>query len=254
MTTNKRPSRRAIIDLTCQNCGQPFRLFLRTYKATRKHYGEHSCVFCGRKCAGEFRTRQTHTDGICQVCGKKFTYRIKTHSGHYCSLQCRYRGYHKPGTWIERICETCGKRFMARTCSGGNTRFCSRACAGITPNQIEKICLICGTKYFVPPCRADKSATCSIVCKHEWQRRYANMFAADKHRLNRKSWKRTRAQVVGRDNHTCQHCGATSMLHVHHIIPWALMKSDDPNNLITLCAQCHYGAGKPYWEHSATTA
>ena len=251
---NKRPSRMAVITLTCQNCEQPFQLSLRVYKASRKQNGEHSCLFCGRKCAGEFRTRNTHADGTCVVCGKKFTYRIKTHSGKYCSLACRYKGYRKPGAWIERVCATCGKHFMARNNAGGNQRFCSRACAGILPNRIEKKCLICGTTISVPRCRENTASTCSLQCRHVWQRRYANMFFTDKRRLNRKSWKRIRAQVVARDNYACQHCGATDLLHVHHIIPWALIRTDDPGNLITLCAQCHYEAGKPYWEHSAVTA
>lgn len=43
-----------------------------------------------------------------------------------------------------------------------------------------------------------------------------------------------------RDNYTCQHCGATrTSLHVHHITPREQGGTDDLDNLIALCTQCH---------------
>lgn len=52
----------------------------------------------------------------------------------------------------------------------------------------------------------------------------------------------TKAFVLDRDNHTCQHCkGKTkdSSLHVHHIVFRGNGGSDDPENLIALCKTCH---------------
>jgi hypothetical protein len=45
------------------------------------------------------------------------------------------------------------------------------------------------------------------------------------------------------DNFTCQHCGLQdkTVLQVHHIIPWEPFPASrfDPNNGLTLCANCH---------------
>lgn len=52
----------------------------------------------------------------------------------------------------------------------------------------------------------------------------------------------TKAYVLYRDNHTCQHCKGKSKdkrLHVHHIIFRSNNGSDDALNLITLCKTCH---------------
>lgn len=51
-----------------------------------------------------------------------------------------------------------------------------------------------------------------------------------------------RAAVMGRDDHTCQHCGATGVgLHAHHIWPIALYQefAFKVNNGQALCVPCH---------------
>lgn len=54
-----------------------------------------------------------------------------------------------------------------------------------------------------------------------------------------KLWLRARHIALERDNKQCVECGVSSQLHIHHIIPRHLGGSDDPSNLITLCAGCH---------------
>jgi len=52
----------------------------------------------------------------------------------------------------------------------------------------------------------------------------------------------TKAYVLDRDNHTCQHCkgkSKDSKLEVHHIIFKRNNGSDEPKNLICLCKICH---------------
>lgn len=63
-------------------------------------------------------------------------------------------------------------------------------------------------------------------------------------------WQRLRREILKRDQYTCQQCGDKNRkgrgsrinLEVHHVI--ALCESRDhaldPNNLITLCRNCHY--------------
>lgn len=56
--------------------------------------------------------------------------------------------------------------------------------------------------------------------------------------------KRTRYEVLKRDNHTCRYCGATApdaKLTVDHVTPVALGGSDDPSNLVAACRDCNYG-------------
>lgn len=54
-----------------------------------------------------------------------------------------------------------------------------------------------------------------------------------------KNFYNVREYVLYRDNHTCQHCKAKNKkLHVHHIIIRKI-GGDRPDNLITLCKDCH---------------
>lgn len=56
--------------------------------------------------------------------------------------------------------------------------------------------------------------------------------------------KRTRFEVLKRDNHTCRYCGAAApdaKLTVDHVMPVALGGSDDPSNLVAACHDCNAG-------------
>ena len=52
-------------------------------------------------------------------------------------------------------------------------------------------------------------------------------------------WKAISKVVKRRDKHTCQSCGLTVGLSVHHILPRDEGGVDMPDNLITLCDNCH---------------
>lgn len=56
--------------------------------------------------------------------------------------------------------------------------------------------------------------------------------------------KRTRFEVLKRDNHTCRYCGGKApdvVLTVDHVIPVALGGTDDPSNLVAACKDCNAG-------------
>lgn len=54
--------------------------------------------------------------------------------------------------------------------------------------------------------------------------------------------KRTRYEVLKRDNHTCRYCHAIdSPLTVDHVLPVALGGSDSPDNLVAACKDCNAG-------------
>lgn len=56
--------------------------------------------------------------------------------------------------------------------------------------------------------------------------------------------KRTRFEVLRRDKHTCQYCGAQApevTLHIDHIVPVSLGGDDKPGNLVAACKDCNTG-------------
>jgi hypothetical protein len=56
--------------------------------------------------------------------------------------------------------------------------------------------------------------------------------------------RRLRFEILRRDNFACRYCGATAPdapLTVDHVIPVALGGGDEPNNLVTACADCNSG-------------
>ena len=53
-------------------------------------------------------------------------------------------------------------------------------------------------------------------------------------------WSSHREAILNRDNYTCQICGKkNTRLEVHHVIFRSQGGTDDENNLITLCEDCH---------------
>ena len=56
----------------------------------------------------------------------------------------------------------------------------------------------------------------------------------------KKGFENTKRYVFWRDNYTCQHCGkSNTVLNAHHIIFRSNGGTDRPDNLITLCEDCH---------------
>ena len=55
-------------------------------------------------------------------------------------------------------------------------------------------------------------------------------------------WSSRREAILNRDSYTCQICGKThTRLEVHHIVYRSNGGTNDENNLITLCEDCHSG-------------
>ena len=61
-----------------------------------------------------------------------------------------------------------------------------------------------------------------------------------------KRWKELSYAVKKRDGFKCTRCGATKeealQLHSHHIVPKSAGGKDTPDNLTTLCIECHIKA------------
>lgn len=56
--------------------------------------------------------------------------------------------------------------------------------------------------------------------------------------------------ILQRDNRRCAMCsiGSPAKLQVHHIVPIANSGTDEHNNLLTLCNNCHLLVHKEGWE------
>jgi 5-methylcytosine-specific restriction endonuclease McrA len=52
-------------------------------------------------------------------------------------------------------------------------------------------------------------------------------------------WRKVRAVVLARDKHRCRACSSSHGLDVHHVIMRSLGGSDEAQNLIALCRDCH---------------
>jgi 5-methylcytosine-specific restriction endonuclease McrA len=55
--------------------------------------------------------------------------------------------------------------------------------------------------------------------------------------------KKLKESVLSRDGHICTVCGENSLrkLDIHHIVFVSEGGTDEMNNLVTLCKECHYG-------------
>lgn len=53
-------------------------------------------------------------------------------------------------------------------------------------------------------------------------------------------WQRKRKTVLERDNYTCRACGISGVpLDVHHLKGYDKIPNESPNNLVSLCKECH---------------
>ena len=54
-------------------------------------------------------------------------------------------------------------------------------------------------------------------------------------------WANRRQNILRRDNYVCQECGSDNAdsLHVHHKTPLSEGGSNNSENLVTLCSECH---------------
>lgn len=53
-------------------------------------------------------------------------------------------------------------------------------------------------------------------------------------------WRLSRSLVYAKARGSCERCGSTDALHIHHVVPFMFVRlRADPRNLKVLCAPCH---------------
>lgn len=55
----------------------------------------------------------------------------------------------------------------------------------------------------------------------------------------RKQFEEIRNQIWEKKPHKCVNCGAESNLHLHHIVPLSLGGTNNIDNIVPLCEECH---------------
>lgn len=94
---------------------------------------------------------------------------------------------------------------------------------------------VCSRCHSITP--TTTGGRCRSCARHHDRRRQT---PTQRRIYNSGLWRRIRALARARDG-GCLHCGATTSLHVHHII--AINAGGDPyslDNLETLCSSCHH--------------
>lgn len=155
---------------------------------------------------------------------------------------------------LKSNCPICKKIFISvKRENGVYTTFCSRKCANQRPNSGRYVkvlhqvpCATCG-KLITPWKNASsRKKYCSKICYTKVQEQNPNWkggrTSVIQYLRKTKKYKEFMKWVKKRDNYTCRSCGKVGgILHVHHWFPirlcpqWIL----EPNNVSTLCIDCH---------------
>lgn len=191
-----------MISLECHQCSTPF---------VRKKPPQGLRVFCSRKCValsqikpstGIFKKEKRNPNTKCLACEKPIYRRPKNiKSGPvFCSLQCNGASLRKPDV----ICSVCEAVITTkRGTIGRNRKCCSRACS----NKART-----GIKYFQgsPNDKAKKNQN-------------------------------IKAELMKLRGACCENCKHSNhaILHVHHIKERSHGGTDELDNLLLLCPNCH---------------
>jgi 5-methylcytosine-specific restriction endonuclease McrA len=207
----------------CDLCGQSFyseSTLIKTCSECNPHSGENNPNFSGGKDSSK-----------CLCCGDTIHYYPSAKSGKYCS-DCQ-----KERPWVD---EDSVNR-MGEPSHYGNTEI------------VE--CHHCGENIEKPVSEVEEKNFCDITCLSEWK---SDSYQAEGHpnwtggyeSEYIKGWWSSKQEVLERDKHQCVMCGKSKEEmgrepDVHHIEPLRefddLQKAHDPNNLVSLCRQCHAG-------------
>lgn len=192
------------------------------------------------------------------------------------SVKIHHKLSHGESIMEEVECDWCGNSFeileWKLESETGGGRFCSDECdqewrknelvgenaGGWNGGKVEVECEVCGESREYHQSRADHRRCCSREC---WNELYSDEYSGKNSPFWKEnnegryggSWEQRREDVVERDGFECSECGMSREehrdrygfdLHVHHIVPKRKFECDidahKEENLITLCAQCHY--------------
>lgn len=114
--------------------------------------------------------------------------------------------------------------------------------------KVELTCEWCGEWYTRHAAQAESSRFCSQRCNGEWYSEnrsgensphWKGGSSDEQYGTN---WETYREKALQRDGRQCTRCGSSEneSLHVHHKLPLAEGGTNDLDNLLTLCQECHH--------------
>lgn len=237
--------------IRCAYCGKEFEVYKKDLP--RKKY-------CSKEC--EHKSMENKKEYTCEVCGKKFLKvpsRVK-HEHIYCSHKCAGIALENRET---KKCAICGKPVTRPKSQFKNVALCSKECISKyfslimegekhpSFNSIKMKCIVCGKEFYEPKSRVDigKGKFCSKKCKYEYfSEHFAETLNPNWHGGSKDyrgpNWNKQRKRALIRDEFTCQRCGTTENLQIHHKKAYKEFsgnwkEANKLNNLITLCGSCH---------------
>lgn len=167
----------------------------------------------------------------CIVCDKEFSSYDKRRSMKFCSYDCytKYRLLNSKKNNPNCTCGTCGKKFYIKPSSikQGMGKYCSRHCKHLSQRLGAEIT---GESY------TDRHLLRQSSAYKKWRR--------DAIKLHD-----NKCDNCGVEQHsTCECCGTTIYLEVHHVERFAANKDRrfDTTNSSVLCPKCHRAIENKY--------
>jgi len=208
------------------------------YLKSEELYGYKACSKCGklRDRKNEFRQYKNQKNLICKMCEKQ--YDINHHKKYYKNNKEKKRAINKKYQQSSASIEYVRKLARYEEVSGNQIRckYCGR---WMIPTITQVTNRLRGIKEN-DRCYIYCSEECKQECPTYGQKLHPKGF---KHASSREVNPVLRQIVLKRDNYTCQKCGKFEnvRLHCHHIIPHvnSPLETNDPDNCITLCKNCH---------------
>lgn len=145
-----------------------------------------------------------------------------------------------------KVCEFCGDSFTLPAYKMRNRRFCSQDCMGAASRKRVAVrCDACGVTFEKTDRRVGAYNYCSMTCSRS-QHAAKLVKGTGPGRGTRWDW--LRLAIIDERGDACEDCGISGAehyakhghaLHLHHITPYRISKSDDRDNLRLLCFDCH---------------
>ncbi len=162
---------------------------------------------------------------VCTVCDSQFT----------------------PTSASHKVCKSCGPAYRQRYNVKHLTEL--RRKNGETPLGTILQCPDCGVDFALRPGPQKRCPECTRKLRlakfQKWAKANPEKIARYAVTANNNyHFSGNRLEALERDNHTCQECGSTDDLHVHHIDGLGsstkkARKNNALSNLQTLCRGCH---------------
>jgi len=176
------------------------------------------CSKCGvDKPKSKFRVRRTY----CKDCGNQYSRDWRNRIGN--EHDNKFHKEHKVSSkWLDVTCSVCGVAFSKRVSEikkmkPGAVHCCSKECRYKHTSK-----LLGGDGTFV------------VGGKYNKIKKYGRL------------WYKQKKLCLERDDYTCQCCGDTKLLEVHHWEPYSISFDNSLDNLVVLCKSCHQEKHREY--------